>query len=287
MDNGIKKRGALLIFGASVIACACIGVLLRTLSIFFFYDADIGYFSSGALLPILFNVLIAVACIACAVLCFMPKTVFEPENSGKGRVSQLLYIIPCIASIYTLISQMTLIGEYSALGLPAPRIETLLLVFNALAVIYFALSIFGEKINSAVSVILGVCAMLWLIFMLVSLYFDMYVQINSPNKTMMAFALSASVLFLVSEIRLPLDTQKPKIKLFTAAFGLLLLSTSSIPTLIAHFTGAFGNSYYATVGDIICLSLLFPVSARFIKLCFAKEPDTCDTVKAQEVSDAE
>ena len=277
----------MMIFGASVIACACIGVLLRTISLFFFYDADIGYFTRGAVLPVIFHVFILVAAIACAVLCFFPKITLEPTNFGESKTAQMLYAFPALTTLYSLILQVNLIGEYSDLGQVIPRIELFILIFNALALVYFVLSIFGARINAGVSVVLGVFSMLWLTLMLVSLYFDMYIQINSPNKTIMAFALVSAVLFLAGEIRLPLKEKKAKIRLFSAAFAVLLLSTSSIPTLIAHFAGALGSGYTATIGDLICLTLLAPVCARFVKLCFAEAPSVSDNDATQPESDIE
>ena len=286
MNKASNKRKTLSVFGAAVLGCACIGVLLRTLSLFFFYDADVGYFSRGAALPVVFNMLIAVATVGCAVLCFIPRSPLTPDNCGDSGVSRMLYAFPCLASAYALIAQISAIGSYSDIGLAIPRIELLILVFNALAIVYFAVSIFGNKIHAGFSVVFGAFAILWLMLMLVNLYFDMYIQINSPNKTMMAFALASAMLFISSELRLGLEVKKPQTQLFTTAFAVICLSTSSIPTLIAHFAGAFGNSYRATVSDILCLTLLFPAVARFVKLCFAKEADTCNTVEAvQEGSD--
>lgn len=274
--NNVKKRKALRAFGISVIACAALGILLRTLSLFFFYDADIGYYSRGAVLPIIFNAIMIISAIACAAICFVPNlSVMTEEGFGESRIADILYAVPALLSIYSIIAQMLVIGQYSDIGLEIPKIRLIMLALNALAAVCFIISVFRTKTSPILYVVTCVGAMLWLMLMLVDLYFDMYVQINSPNKTVIAFALVSAILFLSGEIRLPLNFKKHSIRLFSAAMAVIFLAVSSVPTLIAHFSGAFGKSYEATIVDVICLALLLPVCARFIKLCFNKteEPE--------------
>ena len=271
MNISFKTRGALRGFGTAVIVCAVLGALLRTLSLFFFYDSDIGYYSHGAPLPVIVNALIIVAFIGCALICFIPRISITPDTFGESRVVDILYLIPCLISAYAFVAQIYLVSQYSNIGLAIPKMQLLLVVLNAVAVIFFALSTCRTRVKPTLLIISGILTMLWLVLMLVSLYFDMYVQINSPNKTLMAFALVAAILFLSGELRLSIDDKKYGVRLFSSAIALIIIASSAVPSMIAEFGGAIGDTYSATLGDTVCLSLLFPVCARFIKLCFGKK----------------
>lgn len=291
--------------GALILGISGIGVLLRTVLTLFFYDADVGYFVRGSVLDVILYVLLAITSVAAFTVCHVSKIDLEPISYGVCKTVNYLYAIPFAATLYFIISRAEefsgcyrFLSEYSryssSLGQKLSEQVTsawmvcisFLLAF--FAAVYFALAFFGEKINRPFVSVFGIITALWLLTVLYEIYFNMFVPMNSPNKTFAALSLISGAIFMVSETRLVLPVKKPRSHLFAAAFAVLFLSASSIPTIIAHFSGAFGNSYSFGVDSVISLSILFPATARLISFCFSKKADeTVADTPAEEQSTVE
>jgi len=284
MNDIFKSSKARLIFGASVLGVALTSVVLRTLALFLAYDSDIGYFSNGAVLPIILYALLAVSALLLIPLCFIKKVSVEPLGFGESRIADYLYALPAAASLYGAFSMGALVLSYADINVPAPRTLIFCLIFSIPAIAFFVLSVIRAKKSGSFFAVFAFLTMAWLLIVLASTYFDVTVPINSPNKTFSAFALASIILFLSSEARLVLTEKNPRVRMFSTACSVIFVSVSAIPNFIAHFFGAFANSYAVGIDDIICLSLLFPITARFISMCFAKEADSVQDAEAPDES---
>ena len=292
-------------FGALILGISGISVLLRAVLTLFFYDADVGYFVRGSILDVILYVLLAVTSVAAFAVCHVSKIAIEPIRYGECKTVNYLYAVPFAATLYFIISRTEefsdcyrFLSEYSRYSSSSGQ-ELSELVTSAwmvcisfllafFATVYFALAFFREKINRPFVSIFGIITAIWLLTVLYEIYFNMFVPMNSPNKTFATLSLISGAIFLVSETRLVLPYKKPRSHMFAAAFSVLFLSVSSIPTIIAHFSGAFGNSYSMGMDSIISLSLLFPASARLISFCFSKKTDeTVSDTPAEEQSTVE
>ena len=259
-------------FCAGLLMLAAAATLLRILSLFFFYDINSGYHMSGALLPIITGITVAFAAVACIVFCYIPKLSVVADGAAESNALGYLFAIPALTAVYFIYGLVTKLLEYAQYGQSASRLEILTLVLAVSALIYFIIAATKFKVGSSAAPVFAILSALWTVTLISDSYFDMLVPMNSPNKTVNALALVASMMFLVSEMRLTMTDKNNRFRLFSVSLAVLLNAVSAIPSLAAHLCGAFGGSYSFGMGEAVSLSLLFPAIARLVSICLKSEP---------------
>ena len=87
----IKRNFNIYVIGSLAAAIVC--VILRSLSVFMFYDLEIGYYTRGAALPIAFNILLVLSVVLFGVgaVLLTKERSFEPKaNSQAVRYVSIL-----------------------------------------------------------------------------------------------------------------------------------------------------------------------------------------------------
>ena len=92
--NRFKSQKALRIFGICAVCTAILCAALRLISILFFYDVNIGYYKSGAVLPIIAQTLPVLATVAAIVFTAIPKISVRPLTPENTFSTRSLSIFP-------------------------------------------------------------------------------------------------------------------------------------------------------------------------------------------------
>lgn len=255
------------IFSLVAICLAVLSTLGRLFCLIFFYDR-IGYFKTGAALPVLFDLLYALSIVFFAISAVLFKPI-APSKSLSTH-ARLAAILPVVAFIPYIIN-----GISEILAFPngkTPLSDILSLIFAVIAVAYFA-SLALCKQPSSVSAIPGVGSIVWIVLAWMSSYLDFFVPMNSPDKLFFHFACIGAMFLIFSDVRVISDMPRPRFYYFSFFTGLLTLSTSSIPSIIANAKGIFA-SYSLLYEDIVLAAIMIYGVVRLLTQVWAKQEHT-------------
>ena len=273
--NRFKSEKALRIFAICAAGVAVLSAVLRLISILFFYDADIGYYKSGAVLPIIAQALPALATIAAVVFTAVPKLSVKPLTPENTFTARSLAIFPAAGfSAYAVLYLLNLAQYLGSLDVIVPKAvfwNILFAVAFVCAAVFFWLTFLGKSLNSSLFVGLGVGAVVSFVAFLATSYFDTLVQMNSPNKTVFHFAILGTMLLTVNEMRIGIPQKKPSFHLFSAAVAAIYATTSSLPSIICSIAGKMPVNYALIFEDGVLLACAVFAFARLFQLCLSKE----------------
>ncbi|MBQ8141021.1 MAG: hypothetical protein IJ038_04935 [Clostridia bacterium] len=256
-------------------AATAAGIALRIISLLLFYDRNIGYYSAGAVLPTVMNILLvcAVVLILAGVL-LLAKNSDIPKGDDKGIAVKISSTLCALA--FAALALMTLYSFVSLFYAPSWK-SLLFLAASLLSAAYFVMNFL--KKGSDVQSLLSIAVIIFAVYVLAISYFDVYTQMNSPNKLILHMACLSSMIFFLSEARCLIGTQKKKTYIFSLCVSVLLLGTSSVPSIIAFHLGILENYEYVLF-DYAFLFLWIYILVRFV-FCFIKPKNE----SASEISD--
>ncbi len=234
------------------IALSVLSMLLRTLSLFFFYEKDIAYYKVGAALPIISNVVYATAVIFFTFSAF--AFIKKAQESDGAKVAppsfacRMASLLPAAALLYYAASSYLKYGNGEPSGL-----EILSVIFAVLGAIFFVLLSQKQK-APRVTAVFGLAPIAWVAFVWIESYIDYTVPLNSPDKLYFHFGCIALAFLVINEIRVLISCVRPREIYFSLAFALLALATSAIPSIIADSQGVFSR-YPSADADVVLLSV--------------------------------
>jgi hypothetical protein len=268
-----KQRA--LIFSIIALALTALATAGRLCSLLFFYDR-IGYYQSGALLPVVSNILFAASVVFFAIAALFwlkpAKTVAAPQKA-VGYAA----LLPAIA-----------LAAYVVFSLDRVMFQEVNIIFMLSLLLAVVGAVFFSSLTfcrqpSVLSVLTGVGTILWLALSWLRSYRDFTVPMNSPDKLFFNLGCIGAVLFVFSEIRAIYGIPRPRFYYFSISTAILTLAVSSIPSLIGNACGIFA-SYSLTLEDFFFLALLIYAIARLLTLvsCKAAESDEASTPTDEE-----
>ena len=242
---------------------------LRCVNLFFFFDAQIGYHTSGAPLPILTNVLSIAALLAFGVLSvwfFRGSKLRCQANLSLGTrlLGGLCGLGFLFLSVYDIITGQSIF----------------VILFGQGAALYFLTVITGQK-KPLLSVVTGLCAILRLVTALASAYFNVLVQMNAPDKLIFLLGCLSTMLFLVCELRATVSDARPILYRFSAASALLLTAMGSLPSIIGYHAGLLDN---AISTRYLLLVLCLYIGGRLLGMTLAPVEEGTVDEEVQEKS---
>jgi len=270
MKDIFSTRRALRIYGICVMAIALACIALRFFGILFFFDIDIGYYTVGAV-PFLASYLPIFAVVLAAVFCFVPWVRVNSNTARNTRSVKISAIFPALGFVFWFVTYAISLIDYNEAYGTIPFVYILTAICALLAAVFFIMTVFTRNTANALYVTAGLFTVIWIVLSLAESYFDIYVQMNSPNKLIFQFATLSGILLTVNEMRNGFDVKRPRFHLFSASIALVLLGTSSIPSVVCFLLGKMPSSYILFYSDCIFLLMLVFAATRLIQLCFAKE----------------
>lgn len=233
MKSMIKDPHRLLrLWVISLSTLTALAIILRCVNLFFFYDIGIGYYRAGAFLPIAERILMILAVVCIGVGCvyfFRRKEIIYSEKPHT-----LLKIAAILSALTLVIFTVVCLNR----GENPSWMSRLLPILSIIAAAYFLLHTSPEAIPPLPRFITGLALILWLLFSMSSAYFDVFTQMNTPQKLLFQLSCVAGMLFTVSELRVLVSESRPVLYLAAYSVALFFTGAYSVPSLIAGFAGA-------------------------------------------------
>ncbi len=259
-----KKRVKLFFFIA--LAISAVAVILRSISLLFFYDSEIAYYTSGAVLPMISNIFYVAAVLFFVLAAYL---LVKPVKgvSAPVRANSIVMLIPGVvsvlhAAVLLIDISKTLMREVGGAGVD--RIAIIATVTAIASAAFFFFVAFSKKHNMATA-ILSIGFMAWCGVAWVRSYMNFDVPLNSPDKLLFHFGIIAAALFLVAELRTMFEISKPKFYYFSLFTAMLALSVATIPSIIGNAAGVF-KIYAPEYENYVLFGLLLYVVARGITI---------------------
>ena len=200
MNSCKKTKNKIILLAVVPLFLTLGGIILRMINLISFYDSAIGYYEKAAL-PIVMNIFFIVSIIVFASVCFFS----EKKNiiSESFANTSFFKVVCVICSIAMAVCALNCFSDNSK-----ALLAILVPIASVCSVIFFVLFLLKKQPDySAIFALFPValCAMI-----LAVTYFDVKVEMNSPNKMLIHFACIASMLAFVSEARLLADNKKER-----------------------------------------------------------------------------
>ena len=273
-----RRKFNIYVFGSIVATLIC--VLLRTLCVFLFYDLDIGYYTRGAALPIIFNIflILSVALLgAGALLLTKDKGIDAQHNSQFVRY---ISIVPFCAFLFFVANATNKFFAYSSLNAELDITFYISLLCGLCGAIYFALTAL-DKNKAVVGLPLGFFTIVWFIVSLATSYFDSYVQMNSPDKLIFHMACLSGMLLILGEIRRYFSTPRKTLYIFSLSLASLFLLTSSVPSILVNLLGNGLYRYVLLAEDTVCLGVGLFAVAKLVSIAFLEKEEIKEETEAE------
>lgn len=236
-------------------ATAAVSLILRIICLFFFYD-KIGYYQTGAILPIIANSLLAISIIfflIASIFSINKKQSIEPTS----KASQFAALLPMGAAIFRLIRMLT--TPFNDI-----TVNKYLMMASALVtVIFFFLIAYAKKNLKAVTFYFGIGALLYVTLCWMFAYFDFAIPINSIDKTFFYVACAGAIIFIFNEMCACYGFVRPRFYYFSLFTSIIVLSVGSISAIIGYVCNIF-KAYITLEADIFFIALLIYAITRLI-----------------------
>lgn len=263
--NPLNKR--LSVYTACAWVLTILALVFRLLARLFSYDEDIGYFVSGAPLPILYHIFMFLI----AVLAFSAFFVFRKMEIPAAAVEAMreTSIAEKIASMVGAlcmlgVTVMTVMIYWVDATVPTLQITGLGLVTAALSIFFFLFFWIPSRRGKSMHIVLGLAFLFHFLYILCAAYFELYTPMNSPVKLLAQLSSIAAVFFLLSDLRFFLNAARPARLLFSSTLAIGY-------TTVAVFSGEFFEvnlpeyTYVYRLYNVVFLALLVYASVRTIR----------------------
>ena len=284
-----KSKTALGIYGAVSLFLVAACSALRCLSMLFFYDKEIGYYQSGAVLPTVLNVFLILSVVAPLLCCVINSLRVQPRYIDASP-SRFFAVLPAVAlGAFSVIHALGLKEQLEDIYISTEKLSLyaklspfLLLIASLCGAAFFAMAMFNCSALVIPSVLTGIFTVFWFVMATADAYFDIYVQMNAPNKIIFMIGALSATLLVINEMRRGLPKRKPYFHLLGATLTSIFTLTSAIPSLICYFTGNMPLNYTLAVYDIVLLCVGIYSLARLISLCFGKDSPWPVIIEAED-----
>ena len=280
MSIFFKSKKFLKVWAITASAVALATAVLRLVSILFFYDTRIGYYKSGAILPIIAQILPILAVISAGVIVCVPKLRPQPTEPQSSDSVKSFAIFPAAGFFAYAIVYLIDIFEYLSSGFRLGVFDIIAAFAFIGAALFFFVIFLGKRTDSAVFVCMGIAVVISLVYFLAGSYFDTLVQMNAPNKSVFQFALLSALLLAVNEMRVAIPEKRTKFHLFSATAAVIYLTSTSVPSIICFMAGKMPLNYSLFHEDCVLLMLAVFAFARLIQLCHTEN----DNISLNDIS---
>ena len=296
-DKTSKKTFIILL---TAIVTALVAVALRCVNFFLFFDPELGYYTAGAVLPTVFNILLLALVIFFVLFSFIGIGKGTMIYRAPSRLSKVFLFLPALLTVALAVHDLYLF--YLTTITPADDLTKgtvtglLLMLVSAFSGVYFITDVLKPK--TATKIELNVLTIIRLTVMLAVSYFDQQVQMNAPDKLLFGIACVSAMLFTVSELKLIVGTARRTVYTLSAATTVLLCSSASIPSVIAFHAGRLPENnglyfeYYFLLAMAIyaAIRLFTSISSRAGDKALYASAETTDgeipVTEATEVTEA-
>lgn len=279
MKNILSRR-----FDAGAVAvtaaiAALLGAIFGALMMLLNFDSGIDYFKPNALtvIFIIFCVGVILWLVLAARVTRTDKLTFDPcaERRAEGVLSIISAVVALAIGVILFVVYFKERGTVTLLGA----------VFAVLAAFYY-LSLFTKERRLTPSknilALSGFATVLWYILLVVYMYLDVFVTMNSPVKTLLIFALVAAMLATLSDVRYVIGRGLPRYSLAVNGINLFLGCTAFVSTLACHIVSPISDVHYL-LAALASLSAAAVSGVRLYSVAHgAQDPDEPTSIDTEE-----
>ena len=258
-DKEIKKQKALILSSAFMaLLTAIVGVLAVNSS----YKPGAHYFTQSPIFTAL-TVISLVSVIAVIIPYFILDRKFVTVSACGDRITRLVYLLPATSAVLCAI----ICYENVSLG----RFATLTAAAAAISALYFILMTFNA--HPALTLIAGIGHLLFCALIIIALYIEPAIEINSDFKLLVQFGAAASMLNMIADSRVPLlrASARSFFAFKTAALIFCLLGGAVTVTVFSVGGEVFDRSYLYFAIFYLTQSALAAVSLASAKTEIGKQ----------------
>ena len=276
-----KRSKTIKIYAVAAVAAAIVAVLLRTVCLFYFYDMEIGYHSEGFVTS-----LYKVFCLLSALF-FASAVVFVKRNTATpdGKTSGFSVKLGSAAAMLAFAAYFSILVFSADMVSTSGALDLLSKITALMGIVYFAIAVFAPDTNKNIRALLGFGVIIWCIYVLGVTYFDIFVQLNSPDKVTLHLALISMMVFIVCELRCFVLEIKKGFSLFSACCATFFCSLSSVPSFLFGASIGEMNKYYTY--DIVIFAVGFYALGRLISFAFFNPIRVEETAIAEPCAEIE
>ena len=265
----------------TILCLAPLAAVLRTLSYFTSFDAEIGYFNESFFVTLVNWLLIVTSAFAIAGFIFISK---EADLSAKiDNSANSIYFSATFAGFIMLADFaykiFTLIGEgklsyYKMIFSSAfrsdnaymLRVGAVVEIMGVLAALLTAACFFVRSAKSPktkLSAWLGFFPIVRALVGVAQMYFDMTVQMNHPSKLMLQFALISVMFYFLCEEREYVSPEhaRPRRFFIAGCLAYFLSFVGGFSEVIGFFTGKLSEGSFC-IEAFFCFVISFYILAR-------------------------
>lgn len=266
----MKNKTKVVIYGIAAAVLTVLGTALRTLGLFNFYDKDVGYFQSGAVVPEILKWLCIIA-----PICFLFAGFFASKVNIRSAFDGFFSKIgSAMAAVLLLVHAVYLVPYCLSYVEGNVLIPGIFLSFAVLSVLYFVVGV-TKKAHMENRAILGFAVIFYATAGLAKSYFDFKTTMNSPDKLLLQVAYMSIMLYMLAETGLLIGAKKSGRFTVFSFIAFFFCTVSSVPALVAYlsrdFYGFLAAPEYA-MSQLGVLALAVFALCRFIDcLCGASD----------------
>ena len=270
MDLQKQNHAAARWYLVGTLAVSVLLTALRCINLFFFFDSDIGYHTSGAVLPTLCTVLLILSIIVLGAvsIVFFRKQSFQYRENATPAVR--------------LLGGVCALGFLSLACLDAMQGGSILAVLFGIGATVYFLTVAINRANPLLQVLTGLCAILRVAMALAGSYFNIYVQMNAPDKLYFLLGCIGGMLFLVCELRATVSSARPILYRFSASCGILLTAIASLPSVLATFADRLENDGELPARVVLFFLCLY-MTARLFEVTI--QPAVEEAIEEMEITE--
>lgn len=264
-----------------------IGLVLvaeQTYMISALFEVEVYHYEYGNILPDIFNYVLVAVVVAAIAMPFI-FTRKKSLHTTMGRESTVTVVFAALVAFFVLWVGLATLYDVvmeSKDVLVATQSRTrsfrvLQAILSLPMFAYFVLTAFSVEKHVGAKTILGILAIVWHIIFLLVLYFDTAIPLNCPLRYMFQFAVVASMMYLVYEIRFLLGISKSKLYVAISCISATLCAVASLPVIITGITGKLALSSF----DYCCCGMLAVMTGYIVSriITYLKE---CENNPAKE-----
>ena len=243
----METKKTVKIFTLSAAGMLILSLALRICNFFMFYDSNIGYYSFGAVLPVISNWILGISVLSLLVFALVK---FRNKEFGQcASTPKVQYISTAAASLLTVALAISDISNAIATG---NRIFILSFTLSIMTALYFAAMVadLGNRLKASTAIF----AIVRITILILTCFTDFSVAVNTPDRVIYALAAASALLFVASELKLIAGNIRSWLYIFSAASTIVVGSVASVPSIIAYHAGllpaenSFRMEYYFMLG---------------------------------------
>lgn len=250
---------------------AAVVIVLHTLLVRKYFEVDVALFETGTYLPKILYAAVAVYTVLCIFLGFFfqktrrEKPLKRAHLTGISLYTGLLCGFAMIASAVIYVLDMVGSGNMILFDTASDIVTAALIICTVPAAAYFIISAFGGGYRNKPAVVCGMFTVIWMALLLLKLYFEMDVSLNSPTRILRQLAVIAVMFYMLQELRYRIGIKRHALFRAFSALAVLFVGLSASSDITVMLRGGASDSVSTVFSYVVwCVGLYTIVNTFYI-----------------------